>query len=66
MSDDAIKCIKCTFNGCHARTFQPYTDGWASLAAWGPGILDGWYCGPHADAIERVCGLDEPQHGTVQ
>jgi hypothetical protein len=36
MSDDAIQCIKCTFRGCRARTFQPYTDGWANLSAWGP------------------------------
>jgi hypothetical protein len=61
MSDDAIQCIKCTFRGCRARTFQPYTDGWANLSAWGPGIPDGWYCGPHADAIERVRGFDDPQ-----
>jgi hypothetical protein len=46
--------IRCTFAGCHRSTFQPGIDGWAALVRWGPGIEDGWYCKPHADAIEAL------------
>jgi hypothetical protein len=48
--------IRCTFSGCRAKTWQPYADGWAGLASWGPGIPDGFYCRAHADAIESLFG----------
>jgi len=46
--------IRCTFAGCWRTTWQPYADGWSGLAAWGPGIENGWYCKAHADAIEAL------------
>jgi hypothetical protein len=54
--------MKCSFDGCYARTERPYADGWSSLTNYGPGIRDGFYCREHAAAIERVLldgGLDE-------
>ena len=52
MTDDRSKC---TFPGCHRSTNRhPYLVGWCSLGGWGPGIPDGWYCGPHGDAIEAL------------
>jgi hypothetical protein len=45
---------KCAFDGCPARSEQPYTDGWASLSDWGPGIKDGFYCKAHAAALEEM------------
>jgi hypothetical protein len=45
--------IRCAFDGCHKKTEQPSTDGWAYLCKYGPGIKDGSYCPAHADAIER-------------
>jgi hypothetical protein len=53
MTDDNQK-IRCTWKGCWRTTWQPYTDGWAGLGGWGPGIPDGWYCKAHADAIEAL------------
>jgi hypothetical protein len=53
MSDDNSP-IQCAFSGCRQTTWQPYTDGWASLMGWGAGIPDGWYCKPHADAIDAL------------
>lgn len=44
----------CTFGGCPKSSEQPYTDGWSNLCAWGPGIPDGFYCKPHADALEAM------------
>jgi hypothetical protein len=45
---------RCAFGGCWRTSAQPYTDGWANLCDWGLGIPDGFYCGPHADAIEAL------------
>jgi hypothetical protein len=45
---------KCTFKGCPKTTEQPFTDGWANLGDWGPGIEDGFYCRAHADALEDL------------
>ena len=50
----SITPIRCTFHGCNATTEQPFTDGWADLCAWGPGIKDGFYCKAHADALEAM------------
>src|SRR5215472_977420 len=48
---------RCSFEGCHRSTTQhPYLAGWANLGGWGPGIPEGFYCKPHADAI---VALDE-------
>jgi hypothetical protein len=52
--DDHGERLRCTFDGCWQRTLQPYTDGWAGLSDWAPGIKDGWYCKPHADALEAL------------
>ena len=46
--------IRCAFDGCHKKTEQPSTDGWAYLCKYGPGIKDGSYCPAHADAIECI------------
>jgi hypothetical protein len=53
MSNDATK-IRCTWDGCWRRSSRPYADDWAYLCSWGPAIKDGFYCKPHADAIEAV------------
>jgi hypothetical protein len=57
---DTIRCTFIDHRGlrCRATTVQPYSDGWAHLALWGPGIPDGLYCGKCADAIE-ACLTDE-------
>jgi len=49
----------CTFEGCpnsveYPETFAAPPPGWAHLSGWGPGIKDGMYCGPHADALETL------------
>jgi hypothetical protein len=46
--------IRCTYAGCWRTTTQPYSDGWANLSDWGPAVPDGFYCRPHADALEQV------------
>jgi hypothetical protein len=47
---------RCSFEGCWRTSAQPYTDGWVNLSGWGVGIKDGFYCRPHADAIEATGG----------
>jgi hypothetical protein len=59
MADERIFCSFC---GCWRTTVQPYTDGWSGLAAWGPGIPDGWYCKPHADALEALSDSGELEY----
>jgi hypothetical protein len=55
-----VEKIRCTWDGCWRHSSRPYGDGWAYLAVWGPPIKDGFYCRPHADAIEVVmCGDPE-------
>jgi hypothetical protein len=55
IKDDDSAPIRCAFPGCHCSTNRhPYLVGWASLAKWGPGIPDGWYCGPHAAALDAM------------
>jgi hypothetical protein len=49
----------CTFHGCTRASEQPFTDGWASLGSWGPGIPDGLYCRAHADALEQMLETGE-------
>jgi hypothetical protein len=49
---------KCTYEGCRATSEAPATDGWRQLVDW-PGIADGWYCRPHADALEAVIQQDD-------
>jgi hypothetical protein len=51
-NDDDCWC--CTFAGCWQKTSQPFTDGWTNLGPWGPGIPEGWYCKPHAAALEAL------------
>jgi hypothetical protein len=46
--------IRCAWDGCWRHTSQPYTDGWANLVSWGPAVQDGFYCQPHAEALEAV------------
>ncbi len=53
MSNEAHK-IRCTWADCWRTTIQPYSDGWANLSDWGPAVPDGFYCKPHADALEAV------------
>jgi hypothetical protein len=53
-SHDNEQPIRCSFEGCWRTTWQPYTDGWAGLASWGPGIPDGFYCKQHAAAIDAA------------
>jgi len=60
--------LKCTFDGCNATSEQPYTDGWANLADWRPGVKDGFYCKAHADALEAMLmdgSLGEIQAGAA-
>jgi hypothetical protein len=45
--------IRCTWDGCWRTSSLPYADGWAYLTLWGPAFKDGFYCKPHADAIEK-------------
>jgi len=49
--DDDRWC-RCAYKGCWHRTSQPTLDGWTNLGPWGPGI--GWYCKPHAAALEAL------------
>jgi hypothetical protein len=59
--------IRCTWDGCWRSSKQPYADGWAHLMLWGPGVPDGFYCKPHADAIDAVLGgADEPDDGGAE
>jgi hypothetical protein len=50
--------IRCSFAGCHRsiprRSYVVPPEGWVCLSGWGPGIQDGFYCKPHADAIEAL------------
>jgi hypothetical protein len=68
--DDETHRYKCAFPGCHRSTHRhPYLVGWCCLNGWGPGIKDGFYCGPHGDAIEalRENGeLEEAQSGAAR
>jgi hypothetical protein len=62
MSDDGK--TRCSWRGCCCTSVQPFTDGWAGLAGWGPGIPDGWYCNAHAaalNALEESGELDSAQ-----
>jgi hypothetical protein len=50
---------RCTFEGCpksveYPETFVRPPPGWAWLADWGPGVKDGIYCEPHANALEEM------------
>ena len=55
MMSDGDRRYRCAFPGCHRSTDRyPYVVGWANLCDWGPGIPDGFYCKPHADAIEAL------------
>jgi hypothetical protein len=58
---DTIRCTFVDHRGlrCPATTTQPYSDDWSGLAAWGPGIPDGFYCKRCADAIEAALEADE-------
>ena len=56
--------VRCTFDGCTAKSDQPFTDGWSSLGDWGPGIKDGLYCKAHADALEAM--LEDGSLGEIQ
>ena len=43
----------CMANGCAATSKQPGPDGWSYLGWDGEfGIENGFYCPPHAEAIE--------------
>jgi hypothetical protein len=44
----------CAFEGCLKSTERPFSEGWASLATWGPGVRDGRYCAPHASVLEAL------------
>jgi len=59
---DERKSVVCSFEGCWRRSTRPYPDGWSYLAAWGPGIKDGFYCQPHADALEALNISGELDH----
>jgi hypothetical protein len=60
---DETHRYRCTFPGCHRSTGRhPYLVGWCYLACWGPGIKDGFYCGPHGDAIEALSDSSELEH----
>ena len=65
---DETHRYRCTFPGCHRSTSRhPYLVGWCYLACWGPGIKDGFYCGPHGDAIEALSGeLEHIQYGAAR
>jgi len=56
MSDE--QRIYCSFSGCHRsiirRDYFVPPEGWAYLSDWGPGIKRGFYCKPHADALEAL------------
>ena len=45
---------ECAFEGCPETTADPDKDGWSYLADWGAGVADGYYCKPHADALEAL------------
>jgi hypothetical protein len=48
------RLVRCAFEGCWKTSERPFTDGWADLAGWGPGVPDGLYCPEHAAALEAV------------
>ena len=56
MADDNLpqQTIKCSWDGCGAKTELPATDGWVALANWGPSIKDGVYCPAHVAVLEAV------------
>jgi hypothetical protein len=45
---------RCTFEGCYRSTESPGKDEWSYLEDWGPGVRDGFYYKPHADALEEL------------
>jgi len=51
--------IWCSFAGCGQSTSQPYADGWSELCEWGPGVKNGFYCRPHAAAVEALVEHDD-------
>lgn len=60
---------RCTFEGCHRSVELPEVyrlppPGWVHLSAWGPGVPDGLYCQPHADALEAL--LESGELDTLQ
>ena len=44
----------CAFKGCPKTTADPINDGWPYFTGWGPRFADGYYCKPHADALEAL------------
>jgi hypothetical protein len=63
MTDEVMR-TRCSFPGCHRSTTRMWrgTDDWPFLASWGPGIPDGFYCKPHADALEALSDSGELDH----
>jgi len=49
---------KCAFKDCDATTEQPAKDGWTVLESW-RGVVEGYYCPTHADAIEKPPEVSE-------
>jgi hypothetical protein len=50
----AMKLRRFTFEGCPKTSERPFSEGWAELVAWGPGIPDGLYCKEYTAAIEAI------------
>ena len=49
----------CAFSGCAKTVDLPGVillppEGWVWLDRWGPGVPDGLYCQPHAEALEAL------------
>jgi hypothetical protein len=50
---------RCQFEGCLRTVEWPEVftlppEGWSWLQDWGPGVPEGMYCKPHADALEAL------------
>jgi hypothetical protein len=59
--------VRCTWEGCWRTSAQPYADDWAYLCLWPRPVKDGFYCKPHADALEAVdmAGGFEDENGAM-